>query len=69
MAAAVAAASTGYTIERRQRLALLAGLLPALLLLAALTLAPALYLFVVSLTPVHVPRLDEAMCLRGVGKG
>ena len=51
MAVAVAAASAGYSIARRQRLALLCGLLPALLLLAALTLAPALYLFVISLTP------------------
>jgi len=46
-----AAAQGGYGIERRQRVALLTGLLPALLLLAALTVAPALYLFVVSLTP------------------
>jgi multiple sugar transport system permease protein len=38
-------------IERQERLAYLAGLLPALLVLAALTLAPAIYLFVVSLTP------------------
>ena len=53
--AAVPAAGTepgiGYGIDRRHRAALLAGLLPALLLLVALTLAPALYLFVISLTP------------------
>jgi multiple sugar transport system permease protein len=51
MAAAVAAAQGGYSIGRRQRLAVFGGLLPAMVLLAALTLAPALYLFVVSLTP------------------
>lgn len=51
MPAAVGAAEGGYRVERRQRLALLGGLLPAMALLAALTLAPALYLFVVSLTP------------------
>jgi multiple sugar transport system permease protein len=38
-------------IEGRQRLAFLCGLLPALVVLAALTLLPALYLFLVSLTP------------------
>jgi multiple sugar transport system permease protein len=46
-----AVAPSGYTIARRQRLAVLGGLLPAMLLLAALTLAPVLYLFVISLTP------------------
>lgn len=51
MAAVVAAAPSGYSIGRRQRLAVFGGLLPAMVLLAALTLAPALYLFVVSLTP------------------
>src|SRR3982750_2672043 len=51
MPAAVAAAPRGYSIRPRQRLALLGGLLPAMVLLAALTLAPALYLFVISLTP------------------
>jgi multiple sugar transport system permease protein len=51
MAAAVDAAQGGYSIGRRQRLAVLGGLLPAMALLAALTLAPTLYLFVVSLTP------------------
>jgi multiple sugar transport system permease protein len=51
MAAAIGAPHPRYSIERRQRLAVLAGLLPAMVLLAALTLAPALYLFVVSLTP------------------
>jgi len=48
---AIAAAPKSYSIARRQRLALLSGLLPAIVLLAALTLAPALYLFVISLTP------------------
>jgi multiple sugar transport system permease protein len=38
-------------IEDRHRLAFLSGLLPALVVLAALTLSPALYLFLVSLTP------------------
>jgi len=51
VAAAVAATDRGYSVTPRQRLALLGGLLPAMVLLAALTLAPALYLFVVSLTP------------------
>jgi multiple sugar transport system permease protein len=51
MAAAVAAAHSQYSIGPRQRLAVLSGLMPALVLLAALTLAPALYLFVISLTP------------------
>jgi len=49
--AGVAAAQRGYSVTRRQRLALLGGLLPAMVLLAAVTLAPTLYLFVVSLTP------------------
>jgi multiple sugar transport system permease protein len=49
--AGVAAAQSGYSVTRRQRLALLGGLLPAMVLLAAVTLAPTLYLFVVSLTP------------------
>jgi multiple sugar transport system permease protein len=44
-------ASAVSSIERQEQLAYLAGLLPALLVLAALTLAPAIYLFVVSLTP------------------
>jgi multiple sugar transport system permease protein len=44
-------ASAKWSIERRERLAYLSGLLPALLVLVALTLAPAIYLFVVSLTP------------------
>jgi multiple sugar transport system permease protein len=48
---AASEAEAGYGPYQRQRIALLAGLLPALLLLAALTLAPALYLFVISLTP------------------
>lgn len=48
---AIAAASRGYGIAPRQRLAVLGGLLPAMVLLAALTLAPALYLFAISLTP------------------
>jgi multiple sugar transport system permease protein len=51
MSAAVAAVPGGYSLGRRQRLAVLGGLLPAMVLLAALTLAPAIYLFVVSLTP------------------
>jgi multiple sugar transport system permease protein len=51
MAAAVAAGDSGYSVVRRQRVALLAGLLPAVVLLAALTLAPTLYLLAVSLTP------------------
>lgn len=51
MAAVVAAAPGGYGLGRRQRVAVLGGLLPAMVLLAALTLAPAIYLFVVSLTP------------------
>jgi multiple sugar transport system permease protein len=38
-------------IEGRHRPAFLSGLLPALVVLAALTLSPALYLFLVSLTP------------------
>jgi multiple sugar transport system permease protein len=42
---------SGYTIEERQRLAFLGGLLPAMAVLMAITLAPALYLFVISLTP------------------
>lgn len=49
MGAIVTGARRG--IEDRQRLAFLCGLLPALVVLAALTLAPALYLFIVSLTP------------------
>ncbi|MEP7062783.1 MAG: sugar ABC transporter permease [Betaproteobacteria bacterium] len=49
MAAAVATIEHG--IGPRQRLAVLSGLMPAIVLLAALTLAPALYLFVISLTP------------------
>jgi multiple sugar transport system permease protein len=49
MAAAVALIEHG--IGPRQRLAVLSGLMPAIVLLAALTLAPALYLFVISLTP------------------
>ena len=44
-------ASAKWSIERQERLAYLSGLLPALLVLVALTLAPAIYLFVVSLTP------------------
>jgi multiple sugar transport system permease protein len=51
MAAAVAAAHSDHSIGQRQRLAVLGGLMPAIVLLAALTLAPALYLFVISLTP------------------
>jgi multiple sugar transport system permease protein len=39
------------TIEERQRLTFLCGLLPAMVVLAAITLAPALYLFIISLTP------------------
>jgi multiple sugar transport system permease protein len=46
-----AAAARGYHIDERQRLAFLCGLLPAMAVLAALTLGPAIYLFVVSLTP------------------
>ena len=38
-------------LHERQRIAFLCGLVPTLVVLAALTLAPALYLFVVSLTP------------------
>jgi len=62
MAVAIATAHAGYTIAPRQRLALLGGLLPALVLLAALTLAPALYLFVISLktaTPTNPASLTD----------
>ena len=48
---AIATRAPRRGIEDRQRLAFLYGLLPALVVLAALTLAPALYLFIVSLTP------------------
>jgi multiple sugar transport system permease protein len=49
-----------YDAEQRQRLAYLCGLLPAMAVLAALTLAPALYLFVVSLTPAS-PTIPGSM--------
>ena len=40
--------------ERARRHAFLAGLLPALIVLAAITVAPALYLLVTSLTPLNL---------------
>jgi multiple sugar transport system permease protein len=49
-----------YDAEKRQRLAYLCGLLPAMVVLAALTLAPALYLFVISLTPAS-PTIPGSM--------
>jgi multiple sugar transport system permease protein len=48
---AIATEAPRRGIEGRQRPAFLCGLLPALVVLAALTLLPALYLFLVSLTP------------------
>ncbi len=43
---------TGWAAQRRR--AFLAGLLPALVVLAAITLAPAVYLLVTSLTPLNL---------------
>ena len=48
---AIATEAPRRGIEGRQRPVFLCGLLPALVVLAALTLLPALYLFLVSLTP------------------
>jgi multiple sugar transport system permease protein len=48
---AIATEAPRRGIESRQGPAFLCGLLPALVVLAALTLLPALYLFLVSLTP------------------
>jgi multiple sugar transport system permease protein len=48
---AIATEAPRRGIEGRQRPAFLCGLLPALVVLAALTLSPALCLFLVSLTP------------------
>lgn len=49
--AAPVAGLHGKPLQARHRAAFLLGLLPALLVLAAVTLAPALYLFITSLTP------------------
>jgi multiple sugar transport system permease protein len=58
--AALLAVRSDYSIQRRRRLAFIGGLLPAMVLLAALTLAPAIYLFVVSLTPA-TPTLPASL--------
>ncbi|HEV8672716.1 MAG TPA: sugar ABC transporter permease [Methylomirabilota bacterium] len=47
----------GWAAERRR--AFLIGLAPALVVLAAITVAPALYLLVTSLTPLSLVRPDE----------
>jgi multiple sugar transport system permease protein len=47
-----AATPTGWVAQRRR--AFLAGLVPALVVLAAITLAPAVYLLVTSLTPLNL---------------
>jgi multiple sugar transport system permease protein len=56
---AVAVAAQDGEVPARHRNAYLLGLLPALVVLAAVTLAPALYLFVTSLTPASPTRPDS----------
>lgn len=50
----MARAPAGMDWEARRRRAFLVGLLPALLVLAAVTVAPGLYLFATSLTPLNL---------------
>jgi multiple sugar transport system permease protein len=45
--------------EAQRKRAFLLGLLPALVVLAAITIAPAIYLFVTSLTPLDMTRSEE----------
>lgn len=47
------------SVEAQRRRAFLLGLLPALIVLAAITIAPAIYLFITSLTPLDLTRPEK----------
>jgi multiple sugar transport system permease protein len=59
----MAATVAGWSARRRRAFAL--GLAPALILLAAITIAPAGYLFVTSLTPLNLTMPDTAWDFSG----
>ncbi len=52
-----AAAPAGWALQRRR--AFLLGLIPALVVLAAITLAPAIYLLITSLTPLNLALAEQ----------
>lgn len=61
MSVPLAASGNGVSVHERRNRVLLRGLYPALLLLAAMTLLPAVYLLVSSLTPLTPTRPGSAL--------
>jgi len=51
--------SSLISVEAQRKRSFLLGLLPALVVLAAITIAPAVYLFMTSLTPLDLTRQEE----------